>query len=134
MNYRDPLLQRFTAAKEKLEKVQRIRQDLYARRRNIEKSGKLSSSIVPPAAPKPSPVAGTGSSLSDDLQNLAAALDATKAAWSASVDDWNATAYAWNASAAALSITPAPLLKRPSPAVVPGPSYSGDVSSSVAEI
>ena len=128
MNHRDPLLQGFTAAKEKLEKVQRIREDLYALRRDALKSWKLRSILVPHAAPKPSPAAAPGYSSTADSLDLRTALAATKAAWSASVDDWNATADAWNVSAAARSRFAAPSLKRLSPADVPSPS-SLDVSS-----
>jgi hypothetical protein len=38
MNHRDPLLLGFIAAKEKLEKVHQIREDLYALRRDALKS------------------------------------------------------------------------------------------------
>ena len=87
MNHRDPLLQCFIAAKEKLEKVQRIREDLYALRRGTLKLWKLRSILVPPAALKPSPAAAPGYSSSADSLDLLTALAAIKAAWSASVDD-----------------------------------------------
>ena len=97
MNLTTSLKGRLAAARDDIEKVKHLQENLRALRWHLEGLRKASSTLVPPAVPIHS-ADGPGYSLSDVLQDWSDAYNAMRSAWTASVDAWNASALAWNAS------------------------------------